>query len=89
VNELSARKADAVEYVPADLSGKLQWLCKFGRPSTSMMDSGWHARIIMNTNTTGTSFDVKSEYDLTSPDRAVEQLIERMLCALAKLGERA
>ena len=50
-----------------------------------MQREGWVANIEMNTNTTGTSFEVRSEFSMATPDAAVEQLIERMLASLSKL----
>lgn len=85
MNSLAMVKPAKVETVPAGFEEKLVWLCKFGKPGVSMQDSGWHARINMNTNTTGTAFTVASEFGLRSPAAAVDQLIERMLTALATL----
>lgn len=86
MSDLTTSKPGPFDRVPADLCGKLQWLCRFGQPSVRMMDSGWYASIDMNTNTTGTAFKVRSEFALPSPTAAAEQLIERMLTALATLS---
>ena len=47
-----------------------------------MLGEGWHARIEMNTNTTGAQFTVVSEFGMKSPDAALQQLVERMLTAV-------
>jgi hypothetical protein len=85
VNSLTAARAGRVETAPADFEEKLVWLCKFGQPRLGMLSKGWHAKIEMNTNTTGTSFDVSTDFQQPTPSAAVDQLIERMLTALATL----
>lgn len=85
MNALTVAKSGRVETVPAGFEERLVWLCQFGKPRVSMLDTGWHASIQMNTNTTGTSFEVKSEFGNQTPSAAVSQLIERMLSALVAL----
>lgn len=85
MGDIQAIKPHRVETVPAGLSERLVWLCKFGKPRLSVPRDGWHANIEMNTNTTGSSFTVSTEFKLESPDAAVAQLIERMLETLATL----
>lgn len=79
---LTTAKAGTFGTVPVGLAERLQWLCRFGKPRVSMLSGGWHATIDMNTNTTGTSFEVQSEFRMKDPETAVEQLTERMLAAL-------
>lgn len=86
MNNLTLTNSVAVEAVPADLEGKLIWLCRFGKPSLSVVTSGWHARINMNTNTTGSEFKVDSDWKMPTPTEAVDQLIARMLEALSALN---
>lgn len=86
MGELVAAKVGTTERVPTDFVGKLQWLRRFGKPRLSMANRGWHASIEMNTNATGTSFDVKSEFGHDDPTIALDQMIERMLAALASLA---
>lgn len=81
---ISVRDGD-VGMTPASLSDRLVWLCRFGKPRVGVYGSNWHACIEMNTNTTGTSFEVKSEFKHTTPDEAVDVLITRMLDALKAL----
>lgn len=83
---LTVAKDSDVELAPAGLPGKLEWLRRFGKPSISVPDEGWHARISMNTNATGSEFTVKSEFKMRTAEEAVDQLIERMLQALAAVN---
>lgn len=80
-----APAAGTLEQVPASLSERLEWLCRFGLPRVSRLEQGWYAVIAMNTTAIGASFDVKSDFSHKSPDAAVAQLIERMLAALAAI----
>lgn len=86
MNALVAAKAGTIDLAPAGFTDRLKWLCKFGKPRVGVSGSGWYAKIEMNTNTTGTSFDVSSDFGMADPEKAVAQLIERMLAALAALG---
>jgi hypothetical protein len=87
MNWLSTKAKESVaETVSAGIEEKLVWLCRFGRPKLYRMENGWHCCIDMNTNTTGSKFEVSSEYKLASPSAAVDQLIERMLVALAAVS---
>lgn len=78
--------AGIVESVPADLLDKLTWLTRFGNPRLAWMDDGWHASINLQVAAVGARFDVKTEFDLATPAAAIDQLIERMLAALAMAG---
>lgn len=76
-----------VDKVPAGLSDRLVWLTKFGKPSVNKTKSdGWYGLIEMHVSAKGTTFDIRSDYDCASPDAAINQLIERMLDTLAKIG---
>jgi len=86
VSALTSALPGKVESVPAGFEEKLVWLCRFGQPSLRMMDRGWHANIEMNTNTTGSSFKVATEFTMQSPAAAVDQLIKRMLAMLAAMN---
>lgn len=85
MSSLTAAKSGSIERVPADLSGKLQWLCLFGKPNIHRHE-GWSANIAMNTNSTGSEFKVRSEFGHTTVDAAVDEMISRMLEAIAALG---
>jgi hypothetical protein len=69
------------------MNERLLALARYGRPFVHLTSSGgWRASIDMNTNTTGTSFEVKSDMDHKTPDAAVAQCAERVLAALKALG---
>jgi hypothetical protein len=82
---LTFAKDGKVETVPAGFEDRLIWLCRFGKPRLSMVGQGWFASIEMNTNTTGSSFKVESDFKGATPSAAVDQLTERMLTTLATL----
>lgn len=86
MNDLSLATPRLVDTVPAGLEEKLIWLCKFGKPDLSVVTAGWHARIKMNTNTTGSEFTVQSDFKMPTPMAALDQLIARMLDALCALN---
>lgn len=87
MNALTAARAGVTEHMPADLEGKLVWLTKFGKPSVRRMDKGWYCGIEMHVASIGSRFDVKSDFDHASPAIAVDELIRRMLAALAMLAK--
>lgn len=76
-------KATKVEELT--LEEHLQQMRYYGKPRVSLMSNGWYSCIEMNTNTTGTSFEVKSEFDCQTPTLAAKQCHERMLNALKEL----
>lgn len=61
-------------------------LARYGRCSLSLLSTGWHCRVEMNTNTTGSSFAVASGFNQASPTEAVEECAKRVAQALAALG---
>lgn len=67
------------------LEEHLEEMRYYGKPRVSLMSNGWYSCIEMNTNTTGTSFEVKSEFDCQTPTLAAKQCHERMLNALKEL----
>lgn len=85
MSSLVTAKTGTVDRVPDDLSGKLQWLCRFGKPNIHRHEA-WAANIEMNTNTTGSEFKVRSGFNHVTPDAAVDALIANMLQALAAVG---
>lgn len=87
---LTTAKSGVTEQVPASLEERLVWLCRFGKPAVrkSGVTDGWVANIEMNTNTTGSKFEVSSGHDCASPSAAVAELISRMLEALTALGAK-
>lgn len=87
MNSLTVPKTGKVETVPSSFEEKLVWLTRFGRPSVGVFDSGWHASIEMHVADTvkGTSFKVRSDFGLSSPAVAVDELIVRVLSTLSQL----
>lgn len=91
MSALTTSKSGTTERAPADLSGRLQWLRKFGKPRLTFSSSGncWLAVIEMNTNAEGCSFEVKAGFgseNFDTPEQAIDSLISRMLEALRTLG---
>jgi hypothetical protein len=72
--------------IPADLSGRMVYLCGYGKPSLSRMDNGWHARIEMHVSSVGAQFTVKGDYNHDTPEMAVQVLLDRVTATLGKLG---
>ena len=76
---------------PIQLTGDLNQLLldthRFGRMRVSRFSNGWYACIEMNTNTTGTAFEVKSNHDHATPLEAVGECICRMNAALKALSD--
>ena len=62
---------------------------QFGKMSLTRLGGGWWARIEMNTNATGATFKIESEYSSGTPQtplQAVQPCTERMNAALKTLG---
>ena len=84
MNGLVAMKRSAP---PAGLEGKLEWLRGFGHPRLSTLNgTGWFCVIEMHVSAVGSTFKVESDHKCETPSAAVDQLIERMLSALAQMG---
>ena len=76
-----------VQHVPSGLSERLEWLRSFGRPRLSCTSAGnWYGVIDMHVSSKGAEFKVTSDMDCQKPDDAINQVIERMLETLAKIG---
>lgn len=67
------------------LEEHLEKIKYYGRPSLCLINSGWYCAVNMNTNTTGTSFEVKSEFGHPTPLGATKQCHERIVKALKEL----
>ena len=76
-------KATKVEELT--LEEHLQQMRYYGKPRVSLMSNGWYSCIEMNTNTTGTTFEIKSDFDHPTPTAAAKQCHERILNALKEL----
>jgi hypothetical protein len=73
--------------IPADLSGRLLYLQGYGKPRIHSHDDGcWSAIVAMHVASAGASFDVRSDFTCSTPDAAVQQVIDRMAATLSKLG---
>ena len=59
-------------------------LTLYGKPRVSYQGDGWCSTIEMNTNSSGVSFDVKSDFKQPSPIAAVLQCRSRMLEAISQ-----
>lgn len=70
------------------LEGILENLSNYGRPSLSLHDRGWHARLNVFVTGKGVEFDVKSEFTHATPKDAVNTLTDRLDKALSDLGVR-
>lgn len=70
-----------------NLEATLTELARYGRPRLGMYSGGWHCCVDMNTNTTGTSFEVKSDFGMAEPATAARQCLERIHGALAALEQ--
>lgn len=69
---------------PQEFAARLEWLVSFGRPSLEYEvgflsgRTGWFARIYLNVTVPGASVSLKSDEFLSTPEEAINQLIERM-----------
>ena len=79
---LITRQRPSSEPAPAGLLDKLQWLRGFGNPSVGVYGRGWNAGITMHTRAAGAEFKISSEFGMSCPEAAVDQLIERVRAAL-------
>lgn len=76
-------KATKVEELT--LEEHLEKMRYYGKPRVSLLNGGWYSCVEMNTNTTGTSFEVKSDFDCETPTAAAKQCHERILNAIKEL----
>lgn len=72
--------------VPTSLEAILDALTKYGKPHVSLLDTGWHARISMNTTVRGAQFEVVSDYGHITPTAATAQCHQRVLDAVRANG---
>jgi hypothetical protein len=70
-----------------DLQELLTYMIRYGKPRLSYLDKGWYCKVEMNTNTTGTQFDVASEFGMPTPIQAAKQCNERIENALKALAQ--
>jgi hypothetical protein len=79
--EQKYKKLDSV-----DLCEALKYLCNYGNPRVSRINGGWCSSMDMFVSGKGVEFEIKSEFNHKTPEKAVEQVIERMVDALKKLA---
>ncbi len=60
-------------------------MAHYGKPHLFIGSSGWFCSVAMNTNTTGTSFEVKSDHGMPDPFAAATQCNQRIEAALRQL----
>ncbi len=70
-----------------DLQELITYMIRYGKPRLSYLDGGWYCKVEMNTNTTGTQFDVASEFGMPTPMQAAKQCHERIINALKALTQ--
>lgn len=68
------------------LEDMLENLCSYGKPKVSMMSEGWLASIEMHVSSKGTTFNIRSEFNHTTPTEAVIVLVDRVDKALRDLN---
>jgi hypothetical protein len=79
------RQPDTTKIHDMPLDEHMTFLIRYGRPRLSYIDNGWYCTVEMNTNTTGTQFNVASEFYHKNPNAAVKQCHERIDAALNQL----
>lgn len=76
--------------VHEDLQEILTSLVKYGKPRLSYFTSsggGWTCTVEMNTNTVGSTFEVRSEFNHKDPIDAVKQCRERIETAIKAITQ--
>lgn len=68
------------------LEDLMVYMIRYGKPRLSYIQDGWYCKVEMNTNTTGTQFDVASDFSHKQPLLAAKQCHERIMQALKQLG---
>lgn len=68
-----------------ELERKLQSLCGVGEPRVSKLSGGWHATIDIPAPP-GCDASVKSDFGMSSPSAAVDQMIERLTALRRTFG---
>lgn len=60
-------------------------MLKYGKPSIHYIE-GWTCKVEMNTNAKGASFEIRSDFRMTTATAAVEQCLERIEQAVKTIG---
>lgn len=70
-----------------DIQKELIKMLDYGKPSLSFVNKGWHCGIEMNTNSKGSTFNVRSEFDHDSPAEAIRVCKLRAKAAIKTIKE--
>lgn len=87
---LKKEETQKVYETKEDLSDMLVSLVKYGKPRVSYFTSsggGWACTVEMNTNTIGSTFEVRSEFNHKDPIEAVRQCRERIETAIKAITQ--
>lgn len=84
---LTLKVCNATRIEDLTLEEHLEKMAYYGKPRVSLVSNGWHSSIEMNTNTTGTTFEIRSDFDHASPLMAVKQCHERIVSVLKELSK--
>lgn len=84
LNELSKRDG-FYETPEKTVESYLNHLCKYGKPTLSKVDKGWHCWLKMFISGEGISFDIRTSFKETSAFNAVSKCYELMNKALDDL----
>ncbi len=88
---LRKTKIDEATPISQDVSGLLMEMLKYGKPRLGVYSSNglyWSCSVEMNTNTPGSVFDIKSEFNVhTKPYDAAKECYERILNTMKVLGK--
>jgi hypothetical protein len=76
-----------VQRTPSTLEEKLEWMRRFGKPSVYACDVGWSVSIEMHVASAGTTFKVRSEFNIPTITAATDQCIERMLNTITQYSK--
>ena len=82
---LTFSQQDAERVPNMELEELITHMVRFGKPRVSFISNGWYCKVEMNTNTSGTQFDVASEFDHPTPLSAARECHERIINAMKTL----
>lgn len=82
---LTFSQQDAERVPNMELEELIIHMVRFGKPRVSFISNGWYCKVEMNTNTSGTQFDVASEFDHPTPLSAARECHERIISAMKTL----
>ena len=80
-----ATKDDALKDMA--VQKELVEMLDYGRPNLSFVSNGWNCNIKMNTNSKGSTFDIRSDFDHDSPAEAIRVCKLRIKAAIKTIKE--